>query len=259
MTELMRYETAPQRRTAILTSLRSTGFLSIAELTEAHGVSDMTIRRDLRKLERDDQVRVVRGGVTLPLGSLHAPAFSSRAARAGAAKSRIAAAAAALIREGENVAVDAGTTTYAFAERLPMGWVSTVVTNSVPVIQLMLNRGEPRILGLGGQLVIESQAFAGPMTVEAAAGLRATSYVMGAAAVDARGCHVSTDLERPIKRAMREMAARVILVVDHTKFQASAPVLLCTFDEVDVLVTDRRPPQTVVAALSEAGVRLVVS
>lgn len=258
MSELLRYDTAPRRRSAILASLRATGFVSVAELTEALGVSDMTIRRDLRKLERDDQVRVVRGGVSLPLGSLHAPAFSSRAARAGSAKGRIAAAAVGLIEAGETVAVDAGTTTFAFAEQLPVTLAGTVVTNSVPVIQLLLAREAPRIVGLGGEIVVESQAFAGPMTVEAAAGLRATTYVMGAAAVDERGIYVSTDLERPTKRAMRDMASRVLLLVDHTKFQASAPVLLCSFAEIDVLVTDRRPPAAVATALREAGVEVVL-
>ncbi|HRW17545.1 MAG TPA: hypothetical protein P5181_01750 [Dermatophilaceae bacterium] len=81
---------------------------------------------------------------------------------------------------------------------------------------------------------------------------------MGAAAVDERGIYVSTDLERPTKRAMRDMASRVLLLVDHTKFQASAPVLLCSFAEIDVLVTDRRPPAAVATALREAGVEVVL-
>ncbi len=109
----MRYDSAPARRRSILDALRVSGFVSVADLTRDLGVSDMTIRRDLRKLEQSGEVRVVRGGVSVPHGPLHAPAFVSRAGVAAEAKRRIAEAAVELIGPADTIAIDAGTTTYA--------------------------------------------------------------------------------------------------------------------------------------------------
>lgn len=255
----MRYDSAPARRRAILEALRASGFVSIADLTRDLGVSDMTVRRDLRKLEESDEVRVVRGGVSVPHGPLHAPAFVSRAGVAADAKRRIAAAAVKLIGPADTVAIDAGTTTYALAEALPDGFRGSVVTHSVPVIQLMLNRGSSRVVGLGGDVLQESQAFVGPMTVDAASRLRVRILFLGAAAIDARGIYVATDIERPTKQALINIADQIVLLADHTKFTTSAPVLLCTWDHVSDVVTDVEPSAQIKDQLDRAGVTLHVA
>ena len=255
----MRYDSAPARRRSILEALRVSGFVSVADLTRDLGVSDMTVRRDLRKLEDSGEVRVVRGGVSVPHGPLHAPAFVSRAGIAAVAKRRIAAAAVELIRPADTVAIDAGTTTYALAEALPEDFRGSVVTHSVPVIQLMLNRGSGRVVGLGGDVLPESQAFVGPMTVDATSRLRVRILFLGAAAMDDRGVYVATDIERPTKQALINIADRVVLLADHTKFTTSAPVLLCTWDHITTVVTDIPPPQSVGDRLAAAGVEVRVA
>lgn len=252
----MRYDSAPARRRSILDALRVSGFVSVADLTRDLGVSDMTIRRDLRKLEQSGEVRVVRGGVSVPHGPLHAPAFVSRAGVAAEAKRRIAEAAVGLIGPADSIAIDAGTTTYALAEALPDDFLGSVVTHSVPVIQLMLNRGSGRVVGLGGDVLPESQAFVGPMTVDAAAGLRVRTLFLGAAAVDDRGVYVATDIERPTKQALIDIADQVVLLADHTKFTTSAPVLLCPWNRVATVVTDQPPSRSISDQLTRTGVTL---
>jgi DeoR/GlpR family transcriptional regulator of sugar metabolism len=243
--EAMRYDSAPQRRRVIMERLSETGFVSVSSLTENLGVSDMTIRRDLRKLEQDGAVRVVHGGVSALHGPLHNPAFVSRARMDAAAKKAIADTALGLVSERDTIAIDAGTTTYALARALPQDFAGTIVTHSVPVIQLLLNRGRGRVVGLGGELLHESQAFAGNMTVDAARGLRVKTLFLGAAAVDERGVYVATDNERPTKLALIGIADRVVLLADHTKFTASAPVLLCPHESIGTLVTDVDPPRAI--------------
>ncbi|MBM6404878.1 DeoR/GlpR transcriptional regulator [Phycicoccus sp. CSK15P-2] len=250
----MRYTSAPHRRAWIVDRLRETGFISVASLTSDLGVSDMTVRRDLRKLEDRGEVRVVHGGVSLRHGPLHDPAFAGRSGLQADAKDAIAREASRLVSHTDILAVDAGTTAYAVARALPSDFAGTVVTHSVPVIQLLLRRDRVRVVGLGGELLHESQAFAGQMAVDAIRSLRVGTLFLGAAAVDERGVYVATDNERPTKLALIDIADRVVLLADRTKFTAAAPVLLCPLDRIDLLVTDEPLPADARDPLRDASI-----
>ena len=257
--EAMRYDSAPERRRVIMERLRETGFVSVTSLTRDLGVSDMTVRRDLRKLEKQGSVRVVHGGVSALHGPMHNPAFVSRSRMDEAAKKAIAETALGLVSETDTIAIDAGTTTYALAQALPHGFDGTIVTHSVPVIQLLLNRGGGKVVGLGGELLHESQAFTGQMTVDAVQGLRVSTLFLGAAAVDERGVYVATDKERPTKLALIDVADQVVLLADHTKFAISAPVLLCPHDRITTLVTDVEPERAAADHLRSTGTQIIVA
>lgn len=251
----MRYEAAPARREAILARVRASGFCSISDLAGELAVSDMTVRRDVRRLNELGEVRAVHGGVSVPSGE----DFGARAHANAGSKHRIAAAAAALIRPGDTIAVDAGTTTYALVAALPAEFTGSVVTHSVPVMQALLDRPGTRCVGLGGDLYADSRAFVGPATVEAAERLRVRWCFIGAAAVDARGCYGVYDLERPTKQALMDIADHVVLLADAGKFEGSAPVLLAHLDQLHTIVTDAGPPAEVRTAVDDAGVRVVVA
>lgn len=256
--ETLRYDSARARRGRILEWLRTTGFLSVADLCRELGVSDMTVRRDLRKLELSGQARVVRGGVSLPHGSLPASEFDTRIDLLPGAKRSVALAAQHYIASGDTIAVDAGTTACALASTLPESFHGAVVTHSLPVMQLMLQRGNTRVVGLGGDLLPESQAFVGPMSVDAAAGLRVRTFFLGGAAVDARGVYVAADAERPTKLALMDIADQVVLLVGHDKFTTSAPVLLCPLERLTAVVTDRDVPGAIATRLAESAVQVRV-
>jgi len=255
----MRYDSAPSRRRRILTAVGESGFVSVVDLARLLGVSDMTVRRDLRKLEHQEKVRVVHGGVSALSGSRHSPAFARRAGLQADSKRVIGAEAASSVARGATIAVDAGTTAYAVVQALPHTFTGTVVTHSVPVMQLLLTQGIGRVVGLGGELLAESQAFVGPRTVDATRGLRVQTLFLGAAAVDHRGIYVATDNERPTKLALMGIADRVVLVVDSGKFAASAAVLLCGWDEVSAVITEAQPPTPIAEQLGASGVLLHVA
>ena len=243
----LRYDSAPQRRRAILGAVRDSGFVSVTELTRRLGVSDMTVRRDLRKLAHQGTVRIVHGGVSLVSPSQHSPAFAGRAGEHAAGKRAIGEAVARGLPLRGTVAVDAGTSTYAAVQALPDTFRGTIVTHSIPVMQLLLTRGLGGVVGLGGELLPESQAFVGPRTVEAIAGLRVQTLLLGAAAVDERGVYVATDNERPTKLALMSIADRTVLLVDSSKFGASAPVHLCGWEDISRVVTDTAPDGDILA------------
>jgi DeoR/GlpR family transcriptional regulator of sugar metabolism len=242
------------RREEIMRRLQASGFVSVTYLTGELGVSDMTVRRDLKQLAKAGEVRVVHGGASLPHGTLRTADFASRAEHEREAKRRIARRALGLVDAGATIAVDAGTTAFELVAALPDDFRGCVITHSVPVLQHMLHRPEARVIGLGGELLADSQALVGALTVEALSGLHADVVFLGAAAVNERGIYVATDHERPTKQALIDVADHVVLLADRSKFTVSAPVRLAPLDAVDVLVTDGALRAEMGEVLDAAGV-----
>jgi len=176
--------------------------------------------------------------------------LDARAAVDAEAKRRIGKRALDWITPGDTIAIDAGTTGFALAEALPAGLVNCVVTPSLPVLQLLADRAEPHTIGLAGDLHRPSRAFAGPLAIEAAAGLRVRTFFLGAAAVDSKGAYIEADIEKPTKLKLMEIADRVVLLAADTKFSAVAPVLLCPLGRIDALVTNAAPEAKLMTALS---------
>nr|WP_246220629.1 DeoR/GlpR family DNA-binding transcription regulator [Phytoactinopolyspora mesophila] len=258
-TDNLRYDQAPDRRENILSRLRAAGFLSVSALAEDLGVSDMTIRRDLRRLASDGEVRIVHGGASLPHPTLRTSEFVSRARAHAEEKRMIAHRAVELIGPSDTIAIDAGTTTYDVVHELPDEFSGCVVSHSVPVLQALLARPEPRVVGLGGDLFRSSQAFVGPLTESAAAGLRVRVFFLGAAGVDEKGVYVEADIERPTKLALIEAADVVVLLADRSKFEHPATVRLCGLEQLDRVITDQEPPERIRQALATAGVDVTSS
>ena len=230
--------------------LEQTGFLSARELTERLGVSEMTIRRDLRRLEQEGVLRIVHGGASLPIGN----DYQSRGKSEHAAKAKIGRLAASLIPPGSTVLMDAGTTVAEVVQHLPPNFDGYVITHSIPVINSLLMRPDIPVHCLGGELRTQSQAMIGTTTVESLANLRAQVLFLGAAAVNESGVFVAKNFESSTKLAFIESANRVILLVDHSKFSIFMPVFLAPLSVVDEIVTDRALPPEVATVADELGI-----
>ena len=246
------------RRESIIDSLRAEGFLSIADLTRKLGVSHMTIRRDLQHLQRAGAVRVVYGGVSLSVPALHE---SSRWVSGNAAEElHLGRCAAALVRESDTIAIDAGGLGYEVAKALPKEFRGTVVTHSIPVIQLLMSRPRPpRVVGLGGEITAGVPAFFGASTVAAVAGVRVRLFFLAPDALDERAAYAQFDAEASVQRALVNVADRTVVVARHHCFADSAPLLLGVLDRLHALVTDARPPNKVERALCRAGIHVLIA
>ncbi len=238
--------------------LQVNGFQSVTELTELLGVSDMTVRRDLKRLAELGELQVVHGGASLLHATLRTADFTSRGAKEHDAKRRIARRALELVDPDSTIAIDAGTTTFELAASLPANFRGCVISHSIPVLQHMLNVPQAQVIGLGGELLKDSQAFVGAQTVSALAGLHADVVFLGAAAIGPKGLFVATDHERPAKQALIASADRVVLMADHSKFDVAAPIRLGSLDLIDTLVTDRRLDAELGARFADAGVTVLV-
>src|SRR5262249_43158294 len=136
-----------QRRNEVLSLIESEGFVSLQQLTERTGVSESTVRRDLEYLERIGQVRRTRGGAAYTGDSL--TPHDVRAGTAIPEKQAIGRAAASLVQAGEAILLDGGTTTLEVARNLS-GKSLQVVTNSVPVVNLLANQPQIELVVIGG-------------------------------------------------------------------------------------------------------------
>ena len=237
--------------------LRSAGFLTIGDLANELAVSHMTVRRDLHTLETVGQLRMVHGGVSLTPESLHGAAFPDDGN--GEARARVADRAAAMVGESDTIALDAGPTALAVARALPPDFRGSVITHSMPVLQLLDERQTAaRTVALGGELLAERHAFVGPTTEAALEQLRARTLFLSPAAVDGLGVYACSPAEASVQRRLIEIAERVVLVVTHEVYVNSAPVRIATLDRLGALDGDRPPPRAVAAGLRPTNVAMHV-
>lgn len=249
---------AHERRSRMLSRVEEQGFCTIAELSSAFGVSEMTIRRDARLLVREGRMRSVHGGVTtLPANAMDGTDFRARSGHVPGAKKAIARRALELLPARGAVAFDAGTTTLEVADALPPGLKLQIVTASLPIINALLGQESLDVISLGGTLHHDSQSFAGPMPLAAIKELRVRTFLLGASGLTAEGVYCGNHFDAVTKRAMVSVADEVILLADSSKFSISAMVRACSLDDVDVIVTDEGLPEENRAALIEHDVEII--
>src|SRR5689334_2830936 len=154
-----------ERRQAILELLRRDGKVVAADLSSSLAVSPDTVRRDLRELAEAGLLRRVHGGA-LP-AAVGARPYAVRRGQAPAAKAAIARATAGLLRDGQVIILDAGTTTLEVARHLPPDLVATVFTNSPPIAVALAEHPTVEVSVLGGMLAKDAHAIVGAATLEA--------------------------------------------------------------------------------------------
>jgi DeoR/GlpR family transcriptional regulator of sugar metabolism len=248
----LRHESAADRREEILSTLRTTGFLPIADLARQLGVSQMTIRRDLHMLESTGVVRIFHGGAGLAPSAVRGSVFLDEDA---AACQRVGARAAGLVEAADTIVIDAGPIAYALAQAIGNEFSGCVITHSLPVLQHFdLCATAARTVALGGELLPDRHAFVGPTAEVAVAGLRARTFFLTPAAVDARGMYARSAAEATLQRRLLEIADRVVLLATGQTFSSSAPARVACLDRLTAVVADGRPPAEVAAALRRLGV-----
>ncbi|WP_121192953.1 DeoR/GlpR family DNA-binding transcription regulator [Motilibacter peucedani] len=245
---------APQRQALILEELNNAGAVRVSELVRRLGVSDMTIRRDLDSLASRGLAEKVHGGATRPVvRPSDEPTFVAKSSRQTAEKHAIARRAATLVQPGAAVAISAGTTTSALAQQLTAVPGLTVVTNSLPVAEaLMENDSDDRTVVLTGGECTPSRALVGTVTVAALHSLHVDLVFMGVHGLDAQaGLTTPNMLEAETNRAMIAAGGRLVVVADHTKWGTIGLSRFARIDDVDVVVSDAALPDDAREHLSQ--------
>ncbi len=230
-----------QRQERILDELQRSGGVRVSDLTELLGVSDMTIRRDLDALARRGLVSKVHGGATLPRrGSTDEPGFEAKSSQERPAKEAIARRAAEFVQPGTAIAISAGTTTHAFARHLTRIPELTVVTNSLPVAEVLYAHDRPdRVVVLIGGVRTPSDALVGPVAVQTIHSLHVDCLFMGVHGIDPGAGFTSPNLvEAETNRAMVAATRRLVVLADHTKWGVVGLSTIASLDQASVLITD---------------------
>src|SRR3954447_15607289 len=232
---------APQRQTLILARVREDGGVRVADLARDLGVSDMTVRRDLEILDNRGLIEKVHGGATsLPGSALFEPGFAVKSGLQEAEKDAIADAAMTLVVPGTAVGISAGTTTYALARRLVDTPGLTVVTNSVPVADVLHRAGRPdQTIILPGGVRPPSDALVGPFAVAALRTMHLDQVFMGVHGIDPRsGFTTPNVLEADTDRALVAAGRRLVVLADSSKWGVIGISSIARLDEADTLVSD---------------------
>jgi DeoR/GlpR family transcriptional regulator of sugar metabolism len=263
----LRYRDASARRTALAELVQQQGFCRVHELSDQFGVSRITVRRDIALLERDNLVRSAHGGaMALSSAGPGSPAgpgahFRLRSAAHTAAKQAIGREASEYVNQHATgpLGIDAGTTGFQAARFIAPHVPLTVVTHSLPVMTELAQRPLVEVVGIGGVLHPETQAFAGPSTVAGYAGLRLGTVLLTASAVRDQMMLCGNAFDAETKRQMMAVADQVILLVDASKFEAVAPFQVAELSRVDIVVIDDQASAALVESLQAQNLRVVVA
>ncbi len=237
---------AQQRQSRILEKVRIHGAAKVSDLVVELGVSDMTIRRDLDALARRGLVDKVHGGATTPSGgSTDEPGFQVKSLRERPEKQAIARSAAELVRPGQAVGLSAGTTTWTLALELREVPGLTVVTNSLPVAEVLHESGRSdQTVVLTGGVRTPSAALVGPVAVGSLSSVNLDTVFLGTHGMDARsGFTTPNFLEAETNRALVQAARRLVVVADHTKWGVVGIATVAPLEDADVIVTDSGLPR----------------
>ncbi len=246
---------ANARLAALTELLQRDGRVEVAHAADAFGAAEMTVRRDLDRLVSMGMARRVRGGaISLLMRGEELP-FAMRALEGAQAKVRIGAAVAEVLRDGEAVLLDSGTTAVQAARAL-VGRRMTVMAMSLHVTSVLSASQSVRLLVPGGETRPGELAMVGPLALASIDALRFDTAVLAPCGL-AGGQVTAHDLgDAAVKQAMIRASARVILAADGSKFRQTAMAVVGAADAFDMVITDATAPGDALGALRAAGVEV---
>jgi DeoR/GlpR family transcriptional regulator of sugar metabolism len=214
----------------------------------------MTVRRDLAHLAREGKLIRVHGGA---LSVREEPPFAETAVERLAEKERIGRAAAGLVRDGQTIMIDIGTTTLQLARQLRHREL-TVITSSLAVLEELEPCDGIELIALGGLVRRNYRSLVGVLAEDMLRQLTADISFLGASGIRPDLSIMDTTMvEVPIKRGMIAAADRIVLLTDAAKFSMAGTVRVCGADELHALVTDAPGDDPAVRRLARAGVEVV--
>jgi DeoR/GlpR family transcriptional regulator of sugar metabolism len=255
---------ADRRRHAILEELTLRQAIRVTELSRSFGVSEVSVRRDLTHLERQGLLRRIHGGA-VPVPNPAVPPMRQGPGEVvhAAEKARIGRAAAALVRPGDRLLLDSGTTVLEVARHLPTDLRETgnltVITGSLPVVRELGPCKGIHLILLGGVYLPQFEVVVGPQTVAQLKALHADKLFLGADGLTlAKGVTTANVLEAEVDRAAIDAASQVIVVADSSKIGLIGLTTIMLLSEVRQLFTDAAAPAEFVDALRRGGADVIL-
>lgn len=240
--------------------LKQKNTVLIGELSRTLRVSKNTIRRDLSSLEKQGLLRRTHGGAIFAESYLQSKPYEVRSQEGAAEKEKIGRRAAALVREGSTVIIDAGTTTKQLALSLRGAGSLTVLTNSLEIAEILSENANIIVILSGGILQVSARHLIGMPAEQFFSHVHVDQLFTSANAISLEQGLLSSNLHVvPIKQKMLEAAREVILIADSSKFDKTGIGRIAPLTAAHKLVTDSRIEPGVAAAIRALGIEVIVA
>lgn len=245
-----------ERRQFILSLLKRDGKVIARQLSEELEISEDTIRRDLRDLAAEGLLQRVHGGA-LPT-SPATTNFLSRKEQASSAKLVIARAAAQMVRNGQVVIIDGGTTNVQVARHLSPELRATIITNSPPVATILAEHAHIEVMLLGGSLYKHSLVTFGSAAIEALQMIRADLCLLGICSLHPEiGISTENVEEAHLKRAMIASSGEVVALASPEKLNTAAHYIIGSLSELTDIITERSVADETLVPYHDLGINIV--
>lgn len=245
-----------ERYEAILTIINRLKKVSVQDLTQRFGVSEVTIRKDLNFLEERGKLIRIHGGAMLAEDEGRLRTIAIRHGEHAAEKLAIARKARELIRSGETIFIDAGSTCAVLA-RVIRDMDLRVVSNSLDAILELVDSPGISLFSTGGNFRPEAASFIGPAALETIRGIQIETCFMGTTGFSRDGVFSSQNvIESQVKSAVIQASRRAVMLADHSKYGSTAFSVFARAEDIDVLITDSAIDAEAVEAL---GMELVIA
>ncbi len=247
---------AVERRNLILEKLQEEKRVVVSELSQLYDVSEETIRRDLDKLDKDGFATKSYGGAVLNENTNIEMPFNVRKKQNVAGKQRIAELIANEIIDGDSIMLDASSTAIFIAKAIRDRKDMTVITNSLEIAIELSDVPDWNIIVSGGQVKEGYLALLGPKAVESISTFNVDKTIISCKGLDERrGITDSNEYIAQVKQVMMNSAKESILAVDSTKFNTFAFSKVGTINDINMVVTDKKPEDRWLHVFEENGVK----
>ena len=245
------------RHQQIIDLVTQTGYISTEELVNVFNVTSQTIRRDLNELAEQGLIRRHHGGAASP-SSIENSDYQERKYFFSKEKQAIAQRVASLIKNGSSLFIDIGSTPEAVAHALLQHQNLRIVTNNLNAAHILMEKSDFDITIAGGNLR-DDGGIIGEATVAFLSQFRLDYGILGISAIDEDGTLLDYDFhEVQVKRVLINSSRKVLLPVDHSKFNRHAIVRLGSIGDLDVLLTDLQPSEKIMQLLQQNNVQLEI-
>ena len=233
--------------------------MTVAEVCQLTHVSEATARRDLNSLAQEGKIQRFFGGALIMKKAAPEEPILRRTHEQEAEKERIGKAAAAQVNNGDTVFLGSGTTVLQVARNLA-GRSLTVITNSLPIINLMADWAEINLISIGGQFRVSERSFIGHIAEQALRDLRADKVIIGIHAVSLEHGLTNDYLsETMTDRTILQIGQKVIVVADHTKFGRVSTVHVAPVEKAHTIVTDILVEKEYLDLLKEKQIKVILA
>lgn len=247
------------RQQSVLKYINEKEYASIKELAKEIGVSEATIRRDLDEMSQKEVLGRVHGGAIKLTGTSHEPFQIEKIGHMTEEKKRIAQYASSIVKPGNSIFLDSGTTTLFVAEAIKDIKNLTIITDNLDIAYNVTFDSSSTVIFTGGMIRRDYSVVVGQITEDVVSRFKVDISFVGCDAADPdKGLYNVNYLEIGVKKAILNCGRKTVLVADHTKFNNCSLALVASFENVDCVITDTGISPVVVSKLKKNKIEVVL-